>query len=318
LTFDVVTLGEAMLRLSVPPGDRLEDADGLDLHVAGAEANTAIALAQLGRHVTWLSRLPDSPLGRRVGRELRAAGVDTSYVRWVPEARMGVYFVELASPPRPVSVVYDRAGSAAAELSPDDLPSGLVDSAKVVHLSGITPALSDGCRRLALEMAERARAATCRLTVDINYRSKLWSPESANVCLTALAVGADLVVLTREDARDVFEFSGEPAAVAAEARKRLGVRTVVLTLGEQGSMWDSESGSGKVDALPTEIVDRLGAGDAFMAGVIDGLLDNDLERGLRTGSALASLALGSHGDHVITNRAEVDRLLEGGGRVVDR
>jgi len=318
MTFDVVTLGEAMLRLSVRPGDQLEEADRLDLHIAGAEANTAIALAQLGRDVTWLSRLPDSALGRRVGRELRAAGVDNSYVRWVPEARIGVYFVELASPPRPVSVVYDRAGSAAAELSPDDLPTGLVDLAKVVHLTGITPALSDGCRRLALELAESARSAACRLTIDINYRAKLWSPEAANECLTTLAAGADLVVLTQEDARDVFGISGEPSAVAAEARKRLEVETVVLTLGDKGSMWDSESGSGRVDALPTVIIDRLGAGDAFMAGVIDGILDDDLERGLKTGTVLASLALGSRGDHVITTRAEVDRLIDGGGRAIDR
>jgi len=307
-----------MLRLSVPPGDRLEVADQLDLHVAGSEANTAIALAQLGRQVTWLSRLPDNPLGRRVVREIRGAGVDTSHVRWVTGARMGVYFVELASPPRPVSVVYDRAGSAAAELEPDDLPPGLVDSAKVVHLSGITPALSDGCRRLALETAERARAGSCRLTVDINYRAKLWSPESANGTLTQLATGADLVVMTREDARDVFGIRGEPLDVASEARKKLEVGTVVVTLGDEGSLWDSDNASGRVDPLPTEIVDRLGAGDAFMAGVIDGLLDDDLERGMRTGTLLASLALGSHGDHVITTREEVDRLLEGRGRAIDR
>jgi 2-dehydro-3-deoxygluconokinase len=318
LTVDVLTMGEAMLRLSVPPGDRLEDADRLDLHVAGAEANTAIALAQLGRQVTWVSRLPQSPLGRRAGRELRAAGVDTSHVSWVPGARMGTYFVELAASPRPVSVVYDRAGSAAAGLSPDDLPAGLVESARVVHLTGITPALSDGCRRLGLEAAERARAGKCRLTVDINYRAKLWSPEDARDCMTELAAAADLVVVTREDARDVLGIDGEPAAVAAEVRERLDARSVVVTLGDQGSLWDSEVGSGRVDPLPTTIVDRLGAGDAFMAGVIDGLLDDDLDRGLRTGTVLASLALGSHGDHVLTNRAEVDRLLGPSGRAVDR
>jgi 2-dehydro-3-deoxygluconokinase len=128
---------------------------------------------------------------------------------------MGTYFVELAAPPRPVSVVYDRAGSAAAGLSPDDLPAGLVESARVVHLTGITPALSDGCRRLGLEAAERARAGKCRLTVDINYRAKLWSPEDARDCMTELAAGADLVVLTREDARDVLGIDGEPAAVAS-------------------------------------------------------------------------------------------------------
>ncbi len=318
MTRDVVTLGEAMIRLSVPAGDRLEDATRLDLHVAGAEANTAIALAQIGRSVAWVSSLPDNPLGRRVIRELRAAGVDVSNVHWTPDSRIGVYFVELASPPRTVSVVYDRADSAAAGMDAGDFPVDLIDSARVVHLSGITPALSTGCRRLALEVAEYARAASSLLTLDVNYRSKLWPPDAARACLSEMAAAADLVVITREDARDVFGVTGEPPEVVAELRETLGSRTVVLTSGNRGSVWDSDTGSGMVEAIPTEIVDRLGAGDAFMAGVIDGLLDDDLEGGMRTGTALASIALGSHGDHVVTSRAEVERLTRGGGRAIDR
>lgn len=318
MTYDVVTLGEAMIRLSVSAGDRLEDATRLDLHVAGAEANTAIALAQIGRSVAWVSSLPDNPLGRRVARELRAAGTDVSHVRWVPDARIGVYFVELATPPRAVSVVYDRADSATAGMDAGDFPLDLLDSAKVVHLTGITPALSMGCRRLALEVADRARAGSCLLTIDINYRAKLWSPDVARDCLAEMAAAADLVVATREDARDVFDITGEPREVVTELRKALGVRTVVVTVGDQGSVWGSETGSGVVEAIPTQIVDRLGAGDAFMAGVIDGLLDDDLEGGMRTGTALASMALGSHGDHVVANRDEVERLKAGGGRAIDR
>ncbi len=318
MTFDVVTLGEAMLRLSVPAGDHLESTGALDVHVAGAEANTALALAQIGRSVAWVSALPDSPLGRRVARDLRAGGVDVSHVRWVPDARMGVYFVELSSPPRPVSVVYDRAGTAAANMDTRDFPFELLSSAKVVHLSGITPALSDSCRRLALDVAEHARSGTSLLTVDINYRAKLWPPGAANECLTELATGADLVVVTLEDARDVFGIIGSPTDVASGVRAALGADTVVLTLGDLGSVWESGDGSGGLDAIPTHVVDRLGAGDAFAAGLIDGFLDDDLEHGLRTGTALASLALGTRGDHVVTNRGEVERLIDGGGRSVDR
>jgi 2-dehydro-3-deoxygluconokinase len=307
-----------MLRLSVPVGSPLEETGVLSLHVAGAEANTAIALAQLGRSVSWISALPDGPLGRRVGRELQANGVDISKVQWVPGARMGVYYVELACPPQPVSVVYDRAGSAASAMAPEDFPFEMIETVRVVHLTGITPALSEGCRRLALELAERVRAGQRRLTVDVNYRAKLWGLDDARICLTELALGADLVTLTREDARDVFNLIGEPAEVAARARKNLDAETVVLTSGEEGSVWDSVAGSGRVEAIPTVVVDRLGAGDAFMAGVIDGLLDDDLEGGLHTGTALASLALGTHGDHVVTTRTEVERLLDGRTRSVDR
>ena len=318
MSLDVVTIGEAMLRLSVPAGARLEAAQSLDLHVAGAEANTAIALAQLGRSVAWISGLSKGPLGRRVDRELRANGVDTSHLHWVDGERLGLYFVELADPPRPVSVVYDRAGSAAAALALDQLPVEVIDSAKVVHLSGITPALSESCRLLSLQVAERARSGSARLTVDINYRAKLWAPEDARSCLTDLAKGADVVVITREDASDVFEMTGEPGDVAERLRTLLEADCVVLTLGDGGSVWDSDKGTGSQAAIPTVIVDRLGAGDAFMAGVIDGLLADDIDRGVRTGTVLASLALGTRGDHVITTRDEVDRILAGGGRIVDR
>ena len=318
MSFDVVTIGEAMLRLSVPAGVRLEETERLDLHVAGAEANTAIALAQLGRNVSWISWLPRNPLGRRVGRELRANGVDISHVHWVDGKRIGVYFVELASPPRPVSVVYDRVGSAAATMAADDLPDDVIDSAKVVHLSGITPALSESCRVLSLEVAERARSGPALLTVDINYRAKLWSPEDARSCLTDLARGADVVVVTREDASDVFGVGGDPVDMVTRLRKILEAGYVVLTLGDEGSIWDSDQDTGSEPAIPTVIVDRLGAGDAFMAGVIDGLLADDLVQGVRTGTVLASLALGTDGDHVITTREEVERILAGAGRAVDR
>ena len=127
MSFEVITLGEAMLRLSVPAGTPFEAADQLDLHVAGAEANTAIGLAQLGRSVTWVSSLPETPIGRRVSRELQAYGVDVSHVRWSGEERMGIYYVELAAPPRPVRVVYDRAGSTAAAMTPADFPFDLLD-----------------------------------------------------------------------------------------------------------------------------------------------------------------------------------------------
>jgi 2-dehydro-3-deoxygluconokinase len=318
VSFDVVTVGEAMLRLSAGPGTWLETAGRLDLHVAGSEANTAIALAQLGRSVAWVSRLPEGSLGRRVARELQAAGVDTSLVSWAPGARMGLYFVELSTPPRPVSVVYDRADSAAAGMTSDDVPDAIVDSARVVHLSGITPALSPTCRRLTFEVAARARSGAARLTIDVNYRAKLWTPDEARACMADLVPGADLIVVTREDAGDVFGITGEPFDVVTRARTALEVETVVLTLGDQGAVWDAGSGPGQVSALPTTIVDRLGAGDAFMAGVIDGLLEDDIERGLRTGTVLASLALGVRGDHVVTTRQEVEGLIEGRGRTVDR
>ena len=133
-----------------------------------------------------------------------------------------------------------------------------------------------------------------------------------------LASGADVVVITREDARDVFRLGGEPAEMAERARQALQAESLVLTLGDQGSAWVSSEGAGKAEAYPTVVIDRLGAGDAFMAGIIDGILDSDLERGVATGTALASLALGTHGDHVIATRDDVERMVSDTHRSVDR
>src|SRR3989449_9080800 len=143
---DVVTIGETMLRLSAPPGVRLEPAPELDVHVAGAESTVAIALCRLGTTAGWISGLVDTPLGRRIVNELRAHGVDVSRVLWAPDGRVGVYFLEQGIPPRQHRIIYDRAQSAMALLNPDEIDGEFVRSARLVHLTGITPALSAGSR----------------------------------------------------------------------------------------------------------------------------------------------------------------------------
>ena len=149
--FDAATLGEILLRLSVPPGWRLEEASSLDVFPAGAEANVVTALAQLGRRCSWVGALPRNPMGRLSTSRLRLAGVDLSGVLWRDEGRLGVYFVELAEQPRSVQVIYDRAASCAARLRPEEVPWDLLLDCRLLHLTGITPALSPSCRAIAAE-----------------------------------------------------------------------------------------------------------------------------------------------------------------------
>ena len=294
MSHDIATVGEAMLRLSVPPGVKLEDAPAFDVTVAGSEANVAIAAARMGRSVAWISRLPRGALGRRAAREIAGHGVDVSHVTWAEDGRMGTYFVELAPPPRGTVVVYDRAGSAASAMSADDIAWQVVEQAGVVHVSGITPALSLSCRELAFEVVRRAAVSV----LDINYRARLWSTENARATLTDLAKGADVVIITEEDASDVFELAGKPDSVTSAIRDIAEGGTVILTRGANGAAWLTENGTGSAPSFPAEVVDRIGAGDAFAAGVVIGVLENDIESGVIHGLAMAALKLGMYGDQM--------------------
>src|SRR5690606_18737399 len=168
--FDVTTFGQALVRLSVADGQRLETAGSFAVHVAGAEINVAAALAGLGRRVAWGGGLPDGRLGERVLRHLRSFGIASDCVVTLPDARLGTYYVELASAPRRTDVIYDRAGSAAARVRHHDVPwEPLLDTA-VLHLTGITPALSADAAAVVAEAVHRAKAAGVKVSFDVNYR----------------------------------------------------------------------------------------------------------------------------------------------------
>src|SRR5213596_2337799 len=172
---DLVTLGEVLLRLSVPSPGRFETARQLDVQVGGAEANVAAACARLGLKVAWISALPANQWGERIRRELVGHGVDCAHVRTTEHARVGVYFLEYGVPPRPIRVLYDRGDSAFARLTEGDVDWAPLRSARLMHLTGITPALGDAARALV----ERALREAATVSFDVNYRATLWSPADA-------------------------------------------------------------------------------------------------------------------------------------------
>jgi 2-dehydro-3-deoxygluconokinase len=306
-SFDVTAFGETMLRLSVPSGTRLADARSLDVQVGGAESNVLAALAGLGRRCRWLSALPDNDLGRAVTHELNAHGIDTSAVRR-SGARVGLYFVEFAVAPRSIEVIYDRAGSAVSRLDVDDVDWDALLDTRILHTTGITAALSEGCHRIVLEACRRARERGVTTCFDVNYRSKLWSPETARERLEPIFRHVDVLVCGEGDAATVFGLRGTPDEVLAGLHTLSGAERVVLTRSRLGSATLVDGGLVQVPAREAEIVDRLGAGDAFAAGVLDGVLDGDPVAGMRRGSVLGALALGLDGDMVRTTRAELERL----------
>lgn len=316
--FDVASLGEALLRLSVPAGVRLEMADRFDVNPAGAEANVMGALARLGRRTAWVSALPRSPLGRLVANRLRATGVDLSGIAWRDEGRLGVYYVEFSAPPRPIEVIYDRADSCFARITPDEIAWAALLDARLLHLTGITPALSPSCLELTTTALAQARAAGIPISFDVNYRGKLWDECTAAAVLTDLARGCELLFCSLADARRVFGITGEPEIVARRLAERMQAGRVVVSVGDQGVVAWENGAILRQAALPAQVIDRIGAGDALAAGVIHGWLDGDFARGLRIGAVLAALAISQHSDMVITTPEEVEGLLAAVGPEIAR
>jgi 2-dehydro-3-deoxygluconokinase len=308
--FDVTSVGEMLLRLSVPSGERLEAAKQLDMYPAGAEANVMSLLARLERKAHWVGALPQNPLGRLAGNALQTAGVDTSGIIWSVSGRMGTYYVEFGAPPRGIQVTYDRAHSCMTELKPDDVNWDALLNTRLLHLTGITPALSSSCREIVEEAIKQAKGRGVPVSFDINYRQKLWSEAEAGQTLLPMIQNAELLFCSANDATRIFNCKGTTQEIAQSMLELSHAKHIVITIGEQGAyLWNGKEWLHE-PARPTQIIDRLGAGDALAAGVIHGWLECDLAAGLRYGVTLAALALSQFGDMVVTNKEELLRLSE--------
>ena len=292
----------------MPVGKRLEQATQLDVHPAGAEANVLTLLARLERRTCWTGALPNNPLGQMAVSALRAAGVNTSGVIVREGGRMGTYYVEFGDPPRGIQVTYDRAYSCASQLHIDEVDWDLLLDTQLLHLTGITPALSPSCLEVTRESLQRAREHGVPVSFDINYRQKLWSEEDAAKILLPLIQQVEILFCSQADARRIFGCTGSMQEIAQGVLEISKAQHVIVTFAEQGALlWNGKDWQHE-PARPTRILDRLGAGDALAAGVIHGWLDGELSAGLRYGVILAALALNQLGDMVVTNKKELLRM----------
>jgi len=328
MSAEIITFGEAMIRLSPPNFLRLEQARSLDLRVGGAELNTAVGLARLGHKTAWVSRLPDNPLGRLVANHAREAGVNDSHVIYSKDDRLGLYFLEFGAAPRASSVVYDRKGSAIAAIQPGMVAWDKVfQGAKWFHVTGITPALSASAAAVTKEALIAARKAGVQTSMDLNYRVKLWTTQEAGKCLSELMQHTNALITTEEDVEKVFGITGKDYEdVAAKVAEKFSLDIVAITLRENPLVWkNSWTGiayqKGKVYKTRTyevEIVDRLGAGDSFAAGLIHGLLTGDIQKAVDWGVATSAIKHSIPGDFAWVRADEVESLLKGGGLRISR
>jgi 2-dehydro-3-deoxygluconokinase len=309
---DLVAFGETMLRLSPPQGDRLERTSSLSCHVGGPESNTAIAAERLGAVSTWLSKVPDSPLGRRVVGELHHQGIETDVV-WSDTHRQGLYFVENSGDPRGLTIVYDREGSAMSSVSPDELDLSALQNARVFVTSGVTPALSGTACETTIELLKIAREAGTTTALDFNYHEQLWSAKEAREQLTQLFPAIDILFISSDDAENVLGLqSGQAAQFAHTLAAEYDFRTVVVTKPDLGAVAWHDSVVHEHDTYETDTIDQMGASDAFAGAFLARrLAGNDVPTALEYATATAALKRTIAGDTALLTKAEVDEFLKG-------
>ncbi|GAB4557189.1 MAG: sugar kinase [Anaerolineae bacterium] len=292
---ELVTLGETMILFSPESAGPLRYVDRFERRAAGAESNVAIALTRLGHSAGWISRLGDDEFGQYILQSLRGEGVDVSRVRIDPEHPTAVMFRERGLMGR-VDVVYYRKGSAASFLSPDDLDRDYICAARVLHITGITPALSESCRRAVFQAVHWAREAGVTISFDPNLRLKLWSLSEARDVLGELTSLSDIVLIGLDEGERLFDCRGEDALAAAVLER--GASTVVIKLGTRGARLQRASETVHVPAFQVpQVVDPVGAGDGFDAGFLAGWLKGwSMEDCLRLGALVGALAVTVPGD----------------------
>ncbi|MFB0551181.1 MAG: PfkB family carbohydrate kinase [Nitrososphaeria archaeon] len=310
----MVALGEAMLRLSPPSFKRLEQATTLDVNVGGTELNVAIGVKRLGLESAWVTKLPKNPIGRLILNKAREFGVDTSHIVWTNQGRAGVYFYELGAQPRPSSVVYDRKGSAASMMKPGEIDWSFLKEVKVLHTTGITPALSKNCAETVIEAFDAAKRYKVKISFDVNYRSKLWSTKEAETFLTPLMPKVDILITTDQDTWRVWNYKGTPEEIITELKQRFGCPVVAITIREVQTVWRNRWSSMAISdkiykskrVYDVEIVDRLGSGDSFTAGFLYGYLTGGVRKGIDFGDAMAAFKHSFPGDSNYMTYEEIE------------
>ncbi len=335
----IVTLGEIMLRLSTPGNSRFVQADSFDAVYGGGEANVAVSLANYGHEASFLTKLPTHEIGQAAVNSLRRFGVDTSSIARGGD-RVGIYFLETGAAMRPSKVIYDRAHSAIAEAEPDDFDfAKAMKGADWFHWTGITPAISDKAARLVLEACKEAKRQGLAVSVDLNFRKKLWTKEKAQSVMIPLMEYVDVCIGNEEDAELCLGFrpdsdveQGQTDAegyktIFRQMQQKFGFKYVVSSLREsysashngwKGLIYDGREfyRSKRYDISP--IVDRVGGGDSFAAGIIHGLLTKSTAaEALEFAVAASALKHTLPGDFNMVSAAEVEALAggDGSGRV---
>lgn len=309
--WDLATFGSTMLSLSTDAGVPLASSDSLRVDIAGAESNVAIALAGLGKKVTWLSQVGDTPVGERIVSEIRARDVDVSRVKRV-EGRNELMLVEAGAGSNRTNVVYDRARAAIEDVNVGELDLSVVEQSRWFHFTGITLGLSGRCARVIEECIDLAKRAGVKISCDVNYRSKVWKNdvEAARAAIERFLPEVDLL-LVGDDDYELFWGRKLPRKGVAEIAQEFGISNVVMTCGADGAVAQFDGSEFSHPAFSGDVVSPIGAGDAFAAGLLYSLMKSDVKNALKRGNAMATLARGARSDYVVSASDRLEAFLSG-------
>lgn len=321
--FDALTFGEVMLRLSPTINERIVDGVVFEKRAGGSELNVSSGLSLLGLRTGIISKLPRSEIGTFIKNRIRFGGVSDDFLVYdeSESARLGVYYYENGAHPRKPCVVYDRKHASINSITLDEIPETAYSSTRVFHTSGITLALSQNTREVAVEMIKRFRAGGAKISFDVNYRANLWEEAEAKKTIESILPYVNILFVSSETSRRMFGKTGELKDIMKSYCEEYGVEVVATTdrqiISPKKHTFGSILYSAQEDAFYQEppytnidVVDRIGSGDAYVAGVLFGLLKyGDHQKALEFGNASSAVKNTIPGDMPASDFREIERLI---------
>lgn len=324
-TYDLMALGEILLRLSPPNNERLVRGDLLQKQTGGAELNVVSGTSMMGLHTGIISKIPSNDIGYFVKNYIRFCGVSDDYLIYddSKEARLGIYFYENGAHPRKPAIVYDRLHSSMRNLHIDEIPEDIYTSTRCFHTSGITLALNENIRETAIELIKRFKENNTIISFDVNFRGNLWSGEEAKRTIEKILPYVDIFFCSEDTARLTFLKSGSAHEIMKEFTKEYPVSIVASTqrivhspkIHTFGSVIYNKKEDCYYEEEPyknIEVIDRIGSGDAYVSGVLYGLLAHnfDCQKALEYGNASSAMKNTINGDLPSYNLREINKLIE--------
>ncbi len=319
--FDLISFGEVMLRLSPPDKGKISQSEVFEKNCGGSEFNVASGAANLGIRSAIVTKLPKNKMGHFIARRIRYGTVSDDYVLWdhSEERRLGIYYYESGVYPRKSAVVYDRANASVCSLKLSEIPDEIYSKTRMFHISSISLALGSTLRETALAMIKRMKEHGVAISFDVNYRATLWSEEEARKVVESILPMVDVLFVSEETSRRMLQRTGTLDEIMKGYADTYGCKIVATTRREVVSPTRHNFGSriycgGKFYEEPhyenIEVIDRVGSGDAYVAGVLYGILSgNDIEKSMSYGNALSAIKNTVSGDMSISSIDEVESVI---------